>query len=428
MTKIGFFIVSVCALLLLPLPAMAQRVEQLPQPSAPSAISEQIAVVVNDSVITASDVESRYRMALVSSGLTDETDVRKRITPQVVQALIDEQIQLQEARRLEINISDAEIDQAIKRIAADNNVDGDMRVFLANAGVQPSALENQIRASLSWIRVVQRTLRPRIDIGDDEVDAVIERLRASSGKQEFLVSEIFIASDGTVDENQAGAFAAKLKEQIDQGKPFAALARQFSQGTGAMNGGDLGWVQQGQLPTEIDNVLKTMNKGDVAGPIKTANGFHLIAARDTRIISIGDPSEAAANLVQLTLAIKPPRDRAAAIAEATKIRSDINSCDGLREKLAASFADWRYQDMGKRRLTDLPEWLADLAKNQKIGEAGEAVPTGGGITVFYVCDRTAPSGVDRDMITNMIGMERLENLARRQLRDLKRTAYIEIRS
>ncbi|MBI1272611.1 MAG: hypothetical protein GC131_00800 [Alphaproteobacteria bacterium] len=416
-----------CALGATALPgrALAQRVDELP--GAQSYLSDRIAAIVNDSAITGSDVENRYHLALVSSGMTESAEARKRIMPQVIQSLIDEQIQMQEARRLDITIGTADVDQALEKIAADNGITTGMRLFLASQGVSPATLEDQVRASLSWVKVVQRTLRPRVEIGDDEVDAVIDRMRASSGKQEYLVSEIFLPNDNPAEEAQAQAFAEQIKKQIDQGAPFVAVARQFSQGTGAMNGGDLGWIQQGQLPGEIDSALKTMNEGEIAGPIKTSSGFHIIAVRSIRTINIGEPGEAAASVAQISAQVTPPQDRAAVMEQAKTIRTALVGCTDLEKRLSG-YSGWRYQNMGQHKLDEFPEWLAEIVNTQKIGEASAPVPTGAGITMFYVCNRAVPDSVDRDAIANAIGLERLENLARRKLRDLKRAAYIDIRT
>ncbi|MEJ0062307.1 MAG: peptidylprolyl isomerase [Alphaproteobacteria bacterium] len=412
-------------LLLLAFPALAA------EPAAPAAAAaadeEKIAVVVNDSAITTSDIRARYLLALISSGMADSPENRNRIMPQVMRNLIDEQIQLQETRRQQISVSQQDIDQALSNIAASNNVPGgDMRAFLAARGVPPETIENQARANIGWIKLVQRQLRPRVEVGDDEVEEALGRIRANAGKQEYFVNEIFLPVDDPEQESAVRDFADKLFAQIRQSGAFGAIARQFSQGPGAMQGGEIGWVRQGMLAPEIDRALGEGKKGDLLGPIKSAKGYHIIAVRDERRIEGGGDPAAKVKIAQLTLPVTATRDRAAALAEAEKMRDTIHGCGELAKRFDGSNG-WRYQELEDKPVADMPPWLAEIARTQKVGEAGQPVPTGTAAGLFVVCERTEQGDTGRSTIVNSIGTERLENLARRLLRDLKRNAYIDIR-
>ena len=311
-------------------PAWAQRVSQLPGMSASSAHSQDhIAAVVNDNVISTTDIEARMKLAFLSSGLPDTPEVRGKILPQVLRGLIDEQLQLQEAKRLDITVPKEEIEKALQTIARDNHIPGDMRSFLAERGGSPEALEDQIRAGLSWNKVIQRELRSRVEVGDDEIEAMITRIKANAGKQEFLVSEIFLSVDNAKDEEQTKQAAENLVKQIKGGANFGAVARQFSQSTGAASGGDIGWIQEGQLPAELNNALMQMPSGTVAGPVRSANGYHILALREKRTVSLdGSGSEPTVDLQQAFRPIKSA-DRAAATAEAEQLRSGVSSCSTL---------------------------------------------------------------------------------------------------
>lgn len=432
--------------LMAPMACLAQRVAQTPS-VAPSTerLEESIAAVVNDSVVTKGDVEARMSLAMASSGLQDSPELRKRLMPQVLRGLIDEQLQLQEAKRMNIAISAEDIEQALKNMARDNNIPGgDLRAFLKERGVPPAAIEAQARANLAWIKVVQRELRPRVEIGDDEVDAVIERMQANAGKKEYLLSEIFITVEDPAEEEQARDFTQKLKDQLGAGGAFGAMARQFSQGVGAANGGDIGWVQLGQMAPEIDQALESMDRNQIAGPIRSAAGYHIIGVRDVRTIAPtvaatggkdkdGD-DEMTARLMQLTLPYGQGRDKDAAMAAAEKMRGDIKDCADVTAS-KAHYPDWDVQDLGIKKVSDNPPWLQELARTLKIGEASQPIASDTSIALFLVCERTTATSTvtppqqepNRAAITNSIGLERLENLARRLLRDLKKTAYIDVR-
>jgi peptidyl-prolyl cis-trans isomerase SurA len=390
---------------------------------------DRIVAVVNENVITTSDIEARMKLAFLSSGLPDTPEVRSHILPQVLHGLIDEQLQSQEAKRLDISISKEELEKTLDRIAQDNHIQGSMSEYLKEKGGSITALEQQVRAGLSWNKVIQRELRSRVDVGDDEIDSAIARIRASAGKQEYLVSEIFLAVDSAKDEEQVKLAAENLVKQIKAGASFPAVAHQFSQSTGAAQGGDIGWIQQGQLANELDRALETMQPNSIAGPIRSPAGYHILALREKRTISLGNGNqETTLDLQQAFRPIPPRSDKAPAQQEADKLRATITSCDMLKSKLPEQFPSWHVQATNGMKLSQAPSWLADKIRTLSVGKASEPISTTKGILVVFVCNRHESDGtVDRDAISASIGNEKLELQARRLLRDLRRSAYIDLK-
>ena len=336
---------------------------------------------------------------------------------------------MQEAKKLDLTATKEDVDKAIERIAHDNGLPGDMREYVRAHGASPEALEQQIRASVIWSKVVTRELRPHVEVGDDEVDAVIERMRANAGKEEFLVSEIYLSVDNPKEEDQIKQSADNLVQQIKSGANFGAVARQFSQGTGAGSGGDIGWIQEEQLPAELNRALVTMNKGDIAGPIRSASGFHILALRDKRTLSASGANSEDITL-DLQQAFRPFDDgnRDAALQDAKQVRSTIASCDNLEAQLSQKFPGWRWQSLGDVKQTKVPGWLADKVRGIAVGKGSEVITTDKGALVVFVCGRHVPEGnVDREAILNSLGTERLELQARRLMRDLRRSAYLDVR-
>jgi len=410
------------------LPAKEVSVRSTPAMTREAPVEERIVAVVNEDIISSSDLRSRIALALLSSGLPDSPEVRQHILPQALRSLIDELLQLQEGKRLDIRISPEEIDRAMKRLAEDNRIPGgDMPTFLAAHNVPVSTLKEQIRAALTWNKVVQRELRPHVEIGDDEIDSVIERMNANAGKQEYLVSEIFIPVDNPADEEEAYKFANSLVQQIKGGASFGAIARQFSRGTGAANGGDIGWVQEGQMAEEVNKVLQTMQAGEVAGPIRSSSGFHIIGVREKRTIASGDPKKTVLRLQQAFHPFGGNKTKEDLLREAARIRQTINDCTDLKTRLENDFPAWRWQDLGETKLGDAPQWLAEKVRDTGTGRATDAMATDKGALIVFVCGRSASADINREEILNSIGTERLELLARRLLRDLRRNAHIEVR-
>jgi peptidyl-prolyl cis-trans isomerase SurA len=249
--------------------------------------SESIAVVVNEDAITVSDVNDRMALIIASSGLPNSQDIRNKLKLQIIGALVDEQIRLQEARRLDLEITQAEIDRGFATIAQQNNFEPDkFRKMITQGGLNIRTMEDQIRAQIAWSKVVQAKLRPQVVVSDSDIDSYLERMTANTGKPEYLLSEIFLPVESPGEEAQTQQLAQKLAQEIRSGKaPFFKVAQQFSKSAGAPQGGDLGWISQGQLQQELDDVLPRIEKGRVSDPIRTSSGFHILEVRDQRVIA-----------------------------------------------------------------------------------------------------------------------------------------------
>lgn len=260
----------------------------LAQPKAVSAgpMLETIAAVVNEDAITASDVNDRMDMIIISSGLKNSDEIRKKLAPQIIEGLIEEQLQMQEARRLEITVPDEEIQQGLNTIAQQNNIPVEkFEEVLRQSRINIMTVRNQVRAQISWNKVVQQRLRPSVNVTDSDIDDYLQRARSNIGKTEYLVAEIFLPVDDPKNEQPALQLTQNLIKEIRAGAPFSRVAQQFSKAAGAQQGGSLGWIQQGHLPDELDRVIVTMNKGDLSEPVRSLSGYHILLMRDQRLIN-----------------------------------------------------------------------------------------------------------------------------------------------
>lgn len=274
-------VLGFCALLLVTgcLPGAAKAQSDLFRPAA----------VVNDDIISVLDLAMRMKLAMVAAGIEDTPEVRRRLTPQVLRSLIDERLQLQEATRLDIAITDDQVAAALEQIAGQNSMtEGQFLTMLRNRGVIPTTLIEQIRAQIAWRAVVARRIRPNVVIAPEEVEEVVNRLSARRGSIERRVAEIFIPVETAAKEAEGLANANRLLVELQRGANFAGLARQFSQSGTASLGGDLGWVPDGELDPELTAVLSQMGPGEVSRPIRTLTGFYILLLRDMRKNEGGD--------------------------------------------------------------------------------------------------------------------------------------------
>src|SRR5256885_1455425 len=130
-----------------------------------------IAAVVNDEVISAFDLVSRIRMVLISSNIADSPETRQRIAGQVLRSLIDEKLQLQEAKRQSVTATDDEINKALEQIEKQNNMKGGgLNEFMKARGIDRGALVDQLTASIVWAKLVRRQAVQTASISDEEID------------------------------------------------------------------------------------------------------------------------------------------------------------------------------------------------------------------------------------------------------------------
>lgn len=256
--------------------------------------SFSIAAIVNEDAVSGADVYDRMKLIIASSGLRNTKEIRDEIMPQVLNSLVEEQLQMQEAARHKITITADEVAEGFETIASQNNMPSEkFRAILNHQGIPVRTLERQIESQIAWSKVVTQVIRPQIDISSRDVADRLERMRNGIGKNEYLVSEIFLPVEKSEDEPETRKLAQKLINEIQNNSaPFETVAVQFSRSPGAENGGSLGWIQDGQIAQELENSVKTLPVGGLSEPIRGLSGYHIIMLRDKRTLTEDNlPSE-----------------------------------------------------------------------------------------------------------------------------------------
>lgn len=393
---------------------------------------QRIAAVVNDEVISVFDVENRMRLVIATSGLPDNAETRRRLQGQIMRSLIDERLQIQEANRLSVSVTEREISQAVQRIEQANRMQpGALLNALAGAGVDRSALQTQIRASIGWQKVVNRRLRPTLQVGEDEVDEVLQRITASKGAVEYLLAEIFLTVESPEQEDEVRQNIDSMVEQMRRGVSFAAMAQQFSQAASAQSGGDIGWIERTQLDEEVRTLLDQMAVNRATPPIRTASGFYIYLLRDRRVLAAPNPEDATVSLAQLVMPLEPGAgedDIAAQKALAETVRESISGCEDL-QRVAKELGAPPAEPAPDLRVGDLNPAIRPTVSDLKVGEASAPMQTEAGLVMIMVCARKEPPSnlPSREDIAENLTRQRVDLTARRYLRDLRRAAFIDVR-
>lgn len=383
--------------------------------------------VVNDEVITGIDLTSRVNLAV--AGANQSAEARQRLRPLVLDGLINEALQRQEARRLGIAIRREAVEERIGGLARGNRTD--VNGFLAKVreeGALPSSVRNQVEAQLAWQAAVARRFAGRLNITDEDIDGVLAEYQRFAGSRERQLSEIYIPFSGGVNPSDVVRVAQSLVTEIRGGKRFGLLAQQFSQSPTAVDGGDMGWVREGTLDPRLEQAIAATEDGQITDAIALEDGVYVFGVRGIRPVG---QRNAGSRLSLLQLFFRLPDNLESPeaqqkLARAAAIVQSVRTCGQFRTAIQR-FGEQGSGNMGEIDPKTLAPELARVLTNIEIGRPAPPFPVPNGASLFMVCGRrTVTEAIDRDAIREQLLDEEINEQARRYLRDVRRQAYISI--
>jgi peptidyl-prolyl cis-trans isomerase SurA len=449
MMKLGFYHGAALALAgLLAAGAVAQTVGD-PAPTTPAAslnipanpqfITDEdpnlrkATAIVNGAVITRTEVDHRLAIIRLAAGGEIPAEELPRLRQQVLRNLVDETLQIQAAEQADIKISKAEVDQYFARYAQSQFKQSpeQFAAFLRAAGASPETLKRQIHGEMAWSRLQRSKIEPFVNVSEDEVKAVIDRLNAAKGTQEFKVSEIFLSATPET-AAEARANADRIVQQLRGGASFLAYARQFSEASTAAVGGDLGWVRGAQLPDALAAVVQSMPVGSVSDPIAIPGGFSIVQLADTRQVLTADPRDALLSLKQMTIRFAPGSPKSVVeekVQGLLRATQTMGGCGGAEAAAQPIGAEVITNDNVKVR--DLPPALQQPLLGLSLGQTTPVFGSADDrVSILVLCGRDDPDPVGNvsfEQVYNSIAENRVNLRARRFLRDLRRDAVVDYR-
>lgn len=405
------------AAMMLALPFAGQASAQEAPADDGSLTLEAIAAVVNDRPISFTDVRDRARMLLLSlGGQQPSPEQVQQITGQALEQLIDERLQLEKASEFELEISKEEIDGAVEGMAAQSGLTGaDLKSQLLAAGIDPSSLEEQMRAEIAWNRVMSGLYGSRIRISDNQVDDQIEQLRLAAQKTQYRISEIFLFAPDPETRTQAEEAARSILEQLKAGADFRVAAQRLSSAPTAATGGDMGWVSSSDLPPELVPAIESAAGPGLLDPITVDNGVYILYIQNKR-----EPAEATTKVDLIRLITSDATD------ENLKAAMDrITSCDDV-QSVANTTQGLRAQPLEDINIEELGPEGKSLVESAEIGKPTDIFAVSGGLGTMYVCRREegAEALPSREDLKSSLKGRELNMISERELRNLRRDATI----
>ena len=248
---------------------------------------DSIVAIVDESVITERDLANRIKLIKLdfnrnSRRLPSESVLQR----QVLEALINNSILMQEATRRGIKITDSQLNQTMQSMAQQSNMNlSDFRSSLLAEGLDYDQFRETIRNELIFSTLSRQYGQRNATISDAEIDEFVQLSAGENSSFEYRLSHILIALPDAATPQQiekAQSTANEILSSLDQGAKFEELANAFSSGDKALQGGDLGWRKQAEIPGLFTASILTMKPGDYAGPFRSASGLHIVNLTERR--------------------------------------------------------------------------------------------------------------------------------------------------
>ena len=432
------------AAMLLPLGAQAQSHSQSQaqaqtaahRPAQPQTL-DRIVAVVNEGVITQYQLDSRTRAATAQlhrqKVQLPPPDILRR---QVLDQMITERAQVQQAKEAGVRVEDNELSQALDRIAANQKVStAQMRQTVEKDGMKWNDFREEIRDQMMIARIREREVDAKINISPGEVDNFLaNQASAGSGEEVHLAHIVIRIPEGASPETlqKLRLKAVGIDEQAKAGKDFAQLAATYSESNDAMQGGDLGFRPIDSLPQVMSSAIANLKPGQVSDVVRSPSGFHIVKLIGRRGGS-GLPQVQQTHARHILIKVTEITSESEAKHKITQVHQRLKSGEDF-----AALAKLYSQDGSAQKGGDLG-WLYpgdtvqpfEQAMNAlKIGEISGPVQSPFGFHIIQVLERrTTDVSQDRQRQRAMMALRqrKIEDANLEWIRQVRDRSYVEIR-
>ena len=416
-------------------------------PTAPAAAASRsrtqtadyIVAIVNQELVTAGEVQQRIdRLREEAQRSKSKLPPDDELRHQVVDALIDERVQITNARDVGQRVDDVELERAVANVAAQNQLTpAQLRERLKKEGIDYTRFRNNVRDQLQVERVREREVQARITITDAEVDAVLDKQRAAAGSAtEYNIAQILVtvpenASESLIAERRTKAEAAL--NRVRSSSPFEVVAREVSEDGNKARGGEIGMRPADRLPDIFVEAVRGLKPGEVAPTLlRSGAGFHVMKLIDKREGGAFSVTQTRARHILLRLS--PQLSQEAAVRRLQEMKRQIQSGSRNFDQLARDNSE----DGSAPQGGDLG-WVSPGGFVPEFEEAMNALPINGlsdpvvsrfGVHLIQVVERrktTLDLRQQREQARNILREQKFDEAYTAWARDLRARAYIEMR-
>ncbi|MCE0494117.1 peptidylprolyl isomerase SurA [Vibrio salinus] len=356
---------------------------------------DKVVVIVNDGAILQSDISTATKLLKASTRKQgSQLPPAKVLREQIINQLISDKLQGQEAKRIGVKIDDTKLNKALEDIAKHNHqTPQELRHSIEKSGVTYAEFREKIRQELAATEARNVLVRRRINILPNEVNTLAKLMaKKTSQSVEYKISHIQLKVNDT-NKNEMAKLANNIVKKLKNGADFTTLALTYSKGPKALKGGNWGWMRKEEMPTIFADHLSLENKGSIVGPFLSGIGYHILKIDDVK----GLESVSVTEIDARHILIKP---------------SIILSDDGAKKELKGFIQQIK---SGKATFGELAEqYSQDPGSASRKGDLGYQTPD------LYVPEfkhqiETLPVGQISQPFKTVHGWHIVEVLGRRQV-------------
>ncbi len=259
--------------------------------SAQAEVADRIVAVVNDEVITLSEWNSAFEPYRANVGASHTGEEREKVLTEnriiLLNRMIDNLLIEQQSRKTGIVITDEELINAIKDLLRRRNISqDDLQKALDREGTTLETYKKGVRDQLMRIRLIQREIKSRVAVSDEEIGAYYLKHREDyEGKETVRIRQILLPlpkEEDQAEKEKIRANAEAIRKLLLNGESFELLSVKYSQGSAAAAGGDIGYIEKGMILHEVEEVAFSLSLNQISGVIESPVGFHIIKVIDRR--------------------------------------------------------------------------------------------------------------------------------------------------
>ncbi len=399
---------------------------------------DYIVAIVNDDVIVNTALQQELRLVLEKwQEKPERLPPRQHLEKQVLERMIMTTLQLQMAKRMGMKVEDSQLNETLRRLAAQEKMDlSDYRAQIENKGYSYKYWREELRHEIIINRLKQRLVVSRATITDREVDNFLaNQVKQGTVGKEYHIWHILIAmpeaptaEDIATKQQKAKDVLAKLK----QGADFKTTAVAVSEGRQAIQGGDLGWLKAGNIPTLFESIVNNITVGEIKGPLRDASGFHIIKLVDKRG---GESIITQTNVRHILIKTNDLVSDFDAQNHLEELKSRIEQGDDFIELARANSEDAGSAanggSLGWINPNDFVPEFEDVMNSLSENQVSKAFKSRFGWHIVQVLGRRQHENTEqawRTQATQQIRQRKIEDLEQAWRRQLREEGYIEYRN
>jgi peptidyl-prolyl cis-trans isomerase SurA len=416
---------------------------QTPAPAKPvvPSTADYIVAVVNQELVTNAELQQRIAR-ITESAAKDKTPLPPpdELRKQVLDVLINERVQVTNARETGQRLDEAELDRAVLNVAVQNQMTmPQLRARLQQQGLAYSAFRNNLRDQMLMERVREREVNARIRISNEEIDTTLERRRAAAaGGMQLNIAQILVtvaegASPAEVSQREARAAAAMAR--VKAGEAFEAVAREVSEDGNRSQGGVIGMRAVDRLPDLFVDAVKELKPGDVAPTLlRSGAGFHVLKLVE-RTQGLGSgftvPQTRARHILLRPSAQLSQEAAGRRLAEfKLRIVSGAKTFEQMAQENSEDGSAARGGDLGWSSPGMLVPEFEETMNALPINGISDPIISRFGVHLIQVLERreaVLDTKQQREQVRNVLREQKFEDAYNDWIRDLRGRAYVELR-